>query len=184
MRTIEDVRNRLLETLHGALTRPGMYGGDQHGVQMVLTNLLDDLTYIDERESELARAYAILKGRGMWTATGFIGAFCQQFSCVDAFSNEIASVFAEISHGFGYVKVDRTLTNTEWKDIRKKSREICSERDWRVSQIKDRFGDPSWVIGGWMNRVHCYASTSTDGWVFLISHTKLFPTTPIAYSEM
>ncbi len=165
MRRMEDFRNRLLQRLHGALMRPGMYG-DQDGVQLVLLNLLGDLVYIDERESELELAYSHLEARGMWSATRLIGPFCRRFSRVDSFEDEIASVFAEIAHGLGFLQLDRTLTKSEWNDIRRGARQICRERDWHLSQIKERFGSPSLVIGGSWHQVHCYASTTDDGWVF------------------
>lgn len=167
MRTIDDVRNQLLERLHGALTHPSVYGGTQFGVQFVLQNLLHDLTYIDERESELAQSYSNLETRGMWWATGLIGPFSQRFEQVHSFSAEIASVFAEISYNFRYVNLSRTLSDAELKSIRRDSRQILSKRDLLESQIKDRFGDPSFAVCDSWHHVHCYASHSANGWVFL-----------------
>ncbi len=164
MRTIHEVRHQFLERLAHALRRPGMYGSRQQGVQSFLLGLLHDIAYIDQREQELERALENVKARGLWSAIGFAGPFEAKLASVDDFSDQIASIIAEVAHGLGYIELQRALPNDEWLAIRRSPRRTWTARGWRASEILDRFGDPSFAVGGSRASVHCYAGD--EGWVF------------------
>lgn len=143
-----------------------MYACGEHGVQDFLMNVLDDLAFIDEREEELERVYGRLKERGLWCETRFYGILRREFPKANSLGNEIASVLAEVAHQLGYLTIDQRIWKTEWRAMRKFVRESCPKQDWHVADVVERFGEPSLVIGGAWDYVHCYVSEGSDGWLF------------------
>ena len=52
MRTIEQLRDRLLNNFAFALERPHFFGGNAFGAEHYFLTVLDNLCFIDEREKE------------------------------------------------------------------------------------------------------------------------------------
>jgi hypothetical protein len=63
-RSVSAVRDYLIERLDRALLYPGMYGGE-----LTLQMLLDDLAWIDRRESRLGSVTGTLAQTGAWSQT-------------------------------------------------------------------------------------------------------------------
>ena len=78
-----------MQLLEHALPRLGMYGGEWFA-----ENTLRHLAFIDEREAELQAEFEQLKDRRVFTATGVAGGFAHVTGVSDAYSGEVASVFA------------------------------------------------------------------------------------------
>lgn len=149
--------------LDGAVRRPRMYGGSDFGVELVFRNLLADLCFIDEREKELDRAFKSLSERGHFLATGLLGGLGSRIQDVPDLSHEIASVYAEIAARLGFLSLQRRLSSSEWRLLRRGLRSRCRERDWRATQVRATFGEPSLVS----DSVYCYAPQDLEaGWVF------------------
>jgi|SRR5579872_45751 len=163
MRTAEEIRTRFLQILDGAVRRPLMYGGSDWGVELFMRNLLSDLCFIDEREQELKHALTELDERGLSSSTGVVGSFRARIANVRDVGNEVASVYAEIAGRLGYLSLQRRLTPAEWKRLRKGLRASCRDRDWRASEVREWFGDPSLEV----HTVYCYAPEDRNArWVF------------------
>jgi len=69
-RTVEEVRERLLKRLNGAILHPGMYGGNGPGAEIVLLNVLGDLAFIDGCNEELSALRATLQRRQSFGPSG------------------------------------------------------------------------------------------------------------------
>lgn len=162
MRSAEEVRNRLLERLKGAILRPSMYGGDASGVELLMVNLLADLCYIDEREAEWLKARERLETRGQFGCAGVAGSFLNRVSVKGEFADEVASVYAAEAHRLGLLEVDPALTDAEFRRLCRGLRAVCREKDWRRSEVLDRFGPASVRAGS----VLAYVSAGRPGeWV-------------------
>jgi hypothetical protein len=163
MRSVEQVRTRLLERLQAAVRRPRMWGGRDHEVHTVLHALLDELCFIDEREEELDLAIRGLHSRQLFRSTGIRGAFDEVLRDVPDFSHEVASVFAEIAGWLGYLALARRLPVPEWQLLQEELPSWCQERDRSPTEVTARFGEPSLVSGS----VACYAPEDPrGGWIF------------------
>ena len=64
-----------------------------------------------------------------------------------ATEKEIASVYAEIAFQMGYLDVGRLLSESEFASLRSGLREHCRDNDLTTTEVRNRFGDPSWLSG-------------------------------------
>lgn len=157
MRTVQEVRNRLLHTLHQGCRRPGMYGGTAFGVELLLDSLLTDLCFIDEQESALPSEIERLKARRLFNSCGVRGAMTDRLSRLQAnrqasssLEDEVASVYAEIGDRLGYLTLERRLDADDWLRLRRCPRRRGLEfpkEAIRVADILETFGAPSFTKG-------------------------------------
>ncbi len=162
MRTLEDFRNRQLEILPQALKRPTMFGGNAQGTALLLSVLLRDLCWIEEREQE----WEGFKATDLRGSRGVLGQFeYQQFQIPDYIA-EIASVYAQVAHKLGYFQPERVLNPAEWKSLQSLLSADFFERDWTQTEIYDRLGPPSCEHFSSETRVACYAPEPVADWIF------------------
>lgn len=72
-RSADEIRERFIARLNSAVLRPGMYDGES-----TLRQLLDDLAWIDRRESP-GGVYRMLEARGAASPVGVRGVFMRMF---------------------------------------------------------------------------------------------------------
>jgi hypothetical protein len=169
MRTIEEVRGRLIGHVAGLVATPSMFGRSAEGVENLALGLLGDLCFIDEREADSDATRHLHMTYG---PTGVSGRFGQIFApdalggrtrSYGRLTNEVASVFAREFHRLGYIELPRLLTDAEWTAIREG---LCDyvEGDYRRSAVIARHGIPSLTVG---NDVLCYAAGSSPrDWIY------------------
>jgi hypothetical protein len=161
MRTVDEVRTRKLEDVGSLVRRSGMHATSGRGMDIVARGLFYDLCFIDERDAEFATEIRRLDRYGK---QGVSGAFEAVFGPDCNFVSEVASVFAEVFHGFGYLDLERRLDAVEWRGLVDGVREEYELTDSRQSHVLARHGKPSLVVDG---RVFCYAvAGAASGWVF------------------
>ena len=142
MRDAGEIRQHFLELLNHALPRLSMYGDEQTAL-----HFLNHLAFIDEREDDLESLLDGLTKRGAAiSATRVSGAF-QQVTGHQATEKEIASVYAEVAFQMGYLDVGRLLSGSEFANLKSGLRDYCRDHDLTTSEVKERFGDPSWFTG-------------------------------------
>jgi hypothetical protein len=98
-RSAREIRDYFIDRLNHALLFPGMYVGE-------LTALmhLDDLAWIDRRDSDLGSVTDTLAQAGAWSSTGVRGAFQLMFGGIPADHNNAAAlVYAGIARTWGYL---------------------------------------------------------------------------------
>ncbi|MFI6084242.1 hypothetical protein ACIBBB_25255 [Streptomyces sp. NPDC051217] len=139
-RTAQEVRDYLLTQLNDALRRPGMYGGET-----ALRLYLDAVAFADASEQEWQQELKDLQTRRGFSSTGVRGAFQDLWG--DAHEGAVASVYAEIAHRQGWLRLDRTLTSAEYDEIRRVSETWC-RKDRFLSDVVTAFGLPSVLFGG------------------------------------
>ncbi|MFD6936661.1 hypothetical protein ACFWAP_10990 [Streptomyces goshikiensis] len=139
-RTAQEVREYLLTHLNDALRRPGMYGGEA-----ALRLYLDAVAFAADAEQEWQEELKDLQTRRGPSSSGVRGAFQDLWG--DAHEGAVASVYAEIAHRQGWLRLDRTLTSAEYDEIRRISESWCRE-DRLLSDVVTRFGPPSILFGG------------------------------------
>ena len=141
MKTSIEIRDYFLGILNDALPRLSMYGGE-----IAARQLLSHLAFIDEREDELRDRFDALRDHGAFTASGVGGAFNRQTG-LEPTANEIGSVYANVAFHMGYLRSERTLTQTEFDSLESIVRESCAACDFNADDVRTRFGDPSWQSG-------------------------------------
>ncbi|MGW3133606.1 hypothetical protein [Streptomyces sp. NPDC001123] len=139
-RTVQEVLDYLVTRLNGALRRPGMYGGE-----LAIRLFLDAVAFADAAEQAWQKELEGLRTRRALSATGVAGAFLDLWG--DAHEGSVASVYAEIAHRQGWLRLDRTLTSAEHDAIRRVSATWC-RKDRLLSDIVTAFGPPSVLFGG------------------------------------
>ncbi|MFI0811851.1 hypothetical protein [Streptomyces echinatus] len=139
-RTAHEVREYLLTHLNDTLRRPGMYGGE-----MALRLYLDAVAFAHASEQAWQQELKDLQTRQGSSSTGVRGAF--QALWGDTHEGAVASVYAEIAHRQGWLRLDRTLTSAEHDEIRRVTGTWC-RKDRLLSDVVTTFGPPSVLFGG------------------------------------
>jgi len=174
MRTAEEIRAHL-EELHYAFRRPGMYGGNEFGVEQYFRMRLDDLCFIDGQDGALEAEIESLRARKLSGAMGVHGLLRERISLFGGrperfqLSNEVTSIYAEVAHRLGYLDSERQLRDTEWRNLTTTLRDRFSRRRAEVARVNDviaAYGPPSVSIGGNWSSTLCYVSDQrSDPWV-------------------
>lgn len=163
MRTAEQVRAYFLDTLHHAVLRPRMFGGNGRGVELAFRYILGDLCWFDERQQELSDLIDDLSMSDISSSQGvFSGLEYWRRDVADP-AEEITSVYTDIAGRLGYLSVARRLPSDEWQDLFQWVRRESRELEWRSSDVVARFGRPSLNWG----TVYAYAGPAdADRMVF------------------
>jgi hypothetical protein len=163
MRTIEEIYNRDLQLLLAALKRPRLYGGSAGGIRFLLRRLLDDLLFIDNRETD----WQDIAGRYLMGCADVYGQLDFQHLPFPDYVNEVASTYAEVAFALGYFTPERLLSEEEMDRLNSAMTDEFMERDWNETELYDRFGTPSHTPLGGVTTVACYACSRRDmKWVF------------------
>ena len=141
-RTGAELREYLLNRLNLALRRPGMFGAE-----IALIALGDAIAYADRRESDWQDERDTLDARGASSAVGVLGTFTQILPAGSRCDDAVASVYAELAHRCGWLRLDRALSDDEYAQLRD-DLAAWGERDWSLSQLLTRLGQPSGFFGG------------------------------------
>jgi hypothetical protein len=163
MRSIDEVRERLIDLIEHALKRPGMWGNDS-GIQQVFESELRLLSLIDPCEQEKGR-----ERRGVYWhhPLGIIGELAGQHLNWPDYKNEVVSVYAQLVHSLGYWRPARLLEASESQMLRASLDAPFFERDWSESEILAKFGEPSFTTGGGFTLVHANAPADTEKrWIY------------------
>jgi hypothetical protein len=165
MRTVTEIRDRLLDEFRFTVWRPTMRSGiNTDASEAMLLHLLDTLCFIDRRDEE----WLALKGRYVVGCRWVRGHFEFQHRAFPAYVNEIASVYAEIAFRLGYFSPARLLTEAEMSRLASvvEEPEFVS-RDWTEAELHAQFGPPSHEVVGWLTTVACYGCVEPSvKWVF------------------
>jgi hypothetical protein len=175
MRTAEEIRAHLLRELRHASRRPGMYGGNEFGVELYFLGRLGDLCFVDSRDGALEAEIQSLRARKVSRAAGVYGVLRDRISQLggkpDRFNltNEVTSVYAEVAHRLGYLDVERQLSDAEWRNLTTTLRGRFGRRRPEMARVGDviaAYGAPSRSIGGNWSNTLCYVSDQPpDPWV-------------------
>ncbi|MFJ9744021.1 hypothetical protein, partial [Streptomyces sp. NPDC101166] len=139
--------------------RPEMWARSGPEMESVAGGRLRDLCYLDDRDDEYEHLRESLRRFGK---LGVHGPFAATFGVDGRCTAEVASVYAELYHRFGYLPVERQLDTDEWLPLTR-VREWAGDRDFRRSEVEAAFGTPSLRVG---TRVSCYAPADQGPWVF------------------
>lgn len=146
--------------LRAILDRPGMWAaGDGRVLQPVAMGALSDLCFIDDRDDEYERAKQWLYRYGK---LGVVGAFRAVFGDECGYVAEVASVFAQLPVGCGYVEPEHRLSDDGWRSLHGEVLERYWERDVRLSEVRKDLGPCSLLIDG---RVVCYVGPGANQWL-------------------
>ena len=121
------------------MRRPGMYDGESFLLQH-----LGELAFIDQAEQVFESERKDLEKRGAYTATGIGGAFGLITGVCNGYSDEVASVIAEIAYRMGYLKLEGALSQAEYIELRNGLRQRCRQSDWTLTEIQSEYGEASW----------------------------------------
>jgi hypothetical protein len=144
------------------MKRTGMYARDGREMETVAGQLLRDLCFLDERDSDYEQALERLRGYG---PLGVHGPFTSMFGSAPSCGAEVASVYAEVFHRLGYLAVDHLIGPAPWRELTAGLRDRFEGRDVRRSEAEAYLGPASLVVD---SRVLCYAAGDPSaGWVFL-----------------
>ena len=165
MKSIEAYRDHAIETLYSICQRPGMYSTDA-GLELFLLYVIRELCWIDEQEDRFRVLHEDLNKREFFQSTGVYGALSSFFHQRTGLNDELASIYCQLAYRLGYIHLERVLTATEWKELDHWFDYEPLTKDFRLSEIKELFGEPSFHSTGSRNQVHCYAGENVfDGWL-------------------
>ena len=137
-----------------------MFAADGRSFDLLSRILLGDLCFIDGREDDQARAEEHLRTFGK---LGVVGPFEAVFGGNGRYTDEVASVHAEVFHRLGYFTAVEPVAARDWAEFATSLRTQFEEGDHRRSEVDAMIGPPSLAIG----TVSCYASpVPSDSWVF------------------
>lgn len=153
------MRTRLIEQVSQMLRRPGMYAVHDQDLETLCWFRLRDLRFLDDL-SEPSRDELGLSGK--YRSCGVPGPFREAFGDESRYHSEVASVYAEIFHHYGYLTADRLIPDDEWPHLLTAADTAYGEADTRLNEIVDAFGPPSFKIGRWLL---CYSPADGTGWV-------------------
>lgn len=165
MRSAEDIRKRAHEALLALLEVPGMFGVGQ-GYECIVRAQLDDLAFIDSRETELSHEFELLRQRGPWSQFGTWGALASVFGSRSDFTPQLAAIYAQIAARLGYFVPARRMTAVEWERAGDVA-EWATAQPRCVDDVKERYGAPSYE-GNWPGALG-YAGPSDDEWLYFFS---------------
>src|SRR3954471_20093933 len=137
-RTVADVRGYLVDQLNSALRRSSMYGGES-----ALRIFFDAMAFVDDREQDWHRELDALRNRGASSSTGASGAVEQVLG--ERSEHVMASVYADLAHRYGWLKLDQPLESAEYDRIRRDVVAWCAS-DRTMSGTLAEFGPPSILI--------------------------------------
>ncbi|MEU6025261.1 hypothetical protein [Micromonospora sp. NPDC047134] len=106
---LESVRRHHLAQVNRVLRRPGMYGGSEIAERL----LLEAMAAVDARLPQWWAACEELREREAFASTGVVGAYGGILP-VGSLRDATASVYAEIAHRFGWLELDRALSEVEF----------------------------------------------------------------------
>ena len=140
-RSADEIRERFIARLNSAVLRPGMYDGES-----TLRQLLDDLAWIDKRESP-GGVYQMLEARGAASPVGVRGVFMRMFGGgIRAHDDAVAFVYADLAHAQGYLAPQRELAAEEYSRLRRDARRWAADADRVTGDLIGEFGEPSlWI---------------------------------------
>ncbi|MCP3822098.1 hypothetical protein NLX86_29625 [Streptomyces sp. A3M-1-3] len=117
-----------------------MYGGE-----VAIRLFLEAVAFADNREHAWGEELQTLRTRHASLSTGVRGAFQQLWG--DGSEGAVASVYADIAHRHRWLRLDRSLSQAEYDEMRHTSTTWCNE-DRYLSEIIAIFGPPSMLLGG------------------------------------
>ncbi len=137
-----EARKHHLSQVNSVLRRPGMYGRDEMAERL----LLEAMAAVDGSLPQWRAECDRLRERGAFAATGVMGAYSTLLPA-DGLRDATASVYAEIAHHLGWLKLDRALSATEFEQL---SDDIGGwvTQDRTLPEVIETFGPPSLWIGG------------------------------------
>ncbi|MEU4555326.1 hypothetical protein [Micromonospora violae] len=139
---LAEARQHHLAKVNDVLRRPGMYGSRESAELL----LLEAMAAVDGRLARWQTECDGLRDRGAVAPTGVAGAYSNILPAA-AVRDATASVYAEIAHRFGWLELDRRLSEEE---LRHMSADIGDwvVQDRSLSAVIAAFGPPSLWIGG------------------------------------
>lgn len=164
MRTVAEIRERLLEDLRFTVWRPTMSSGNADASEVLLLRLVDTLCFIDGREDD----WAAVRGAFVTGCRWVRGHFEFQHRPFPDFVNEVASVYAEVAFRLGYFRPARLLSEAEMDRLAAAvSGTEFLTRDWTESELHAAFGPPSHEVVGGFTTVASYGCEAPAAkWVF------------------
>jgi hypothetical protein len=138
-------------------------GGNEFGVELLLELILSELCWIDEREADWNR----VQEQYLWGSARVRGQLAEQAYKIPEYISEIASTYAQVAHRLKYFRPARLLLDAEWSHLKRSLDDAFFMRDWRRSELQERFGAPSLEVPGSNTIVACYAHESaSEPWLF------------------
>ncbi|MEZ6096378.1 MAG: hypothetical protein R3C03_19475 [Pirellulaceae bacterium] len=146
MKSAAEIRTYLLARLQCALLRPGMCGGE-----LGILNLMEYVTFIDERSMEWQHRRKELHERKCFNAGGVTGGFRQVlgFRQNGEHDDGVASVYARIAIQMGYLstegedRMNRLLTVGEFDSLESQWHKFVEMEKCVPDDVISRFGVPS-----------------------------------------
>lgn len=154
------MRARLIEQVSMMLQRPGMFSNRDQAFEIMCWMRLGDLLFLDGLSEPTRDELGLTR---KYKQCGVPGPFWEVFGNKFRCYNEVASVYAEIFHGFGYLALDRLVPTDDWASLLAAADSAFTGNDTRLSAIVDTFGPPSFKVG---RQVLCYAPEESIGWIF------------------
>jgi hypothetical protein len=163
-KTIAEIRESLIQQLEAALKFPTMWGGNDYGIELFFRVILGLLGEIDEPKPDDSQHATHPR---MTNPMGLVGQFAAQHVSAEGYECEVASAYAHYSYSLGYWRPARLLERDAWLKLQNALDQAFFTRDWRESEILERFGEPSYRLGGPFVSVVSYGSADSpaEGWI-------------------
>jgi hypothetical protein len=108
--------------------------------------LLEAMAAVDGSSDRWQAEFEGLRERGAFTSTGVQGAY-REVLPTDALREATASVYAELAHRLGWLRLDRAMSEAEYQQLAA-AIDGWVTHDRVLADVIDSFGNPSVWIGG------------------------------------
>lgn len=166
MRNIEETRAFILERLQYMLQAPGMHSSSARDFEFMCMMELELLDFIDNREGAL-RFRSSLRKMGFWGSCGACTPFMSRWPEDESYLDELAMLYAAISREGGYLEPQRLLQREEWEELLRWTTSQLRDCVWRLEQVKELFGEPSFQTIGNGARARLYTTGQEREWLVL-----------------
>lgn len=150
MKSSAEIYEFLLCRLRHVIRRSGMHGGES-----AILNLMDYITFVDERKDEWKRWRQELTSRQAINARGVLGAFEQILGRHqhESYNERVGAVYALIAFRMGYLDgeqddgLQRLLNPAEYESMLDQTNEMMELENCTPETVTHRFGVPSMRFG-------------------------------------
>lgn len=151
MRSATELQAKGLAEIPSILHRANMWAMTGNEMETLCRRLIEDLRFLDEHDPEVIRA-----DQKRYGSVGVHGAFRDVLGDGKHIA-EVASVYAEYFHRFGYLTVEKVV---DWGPLAEAARTGLG--DLRRDALEAAYGEPSLVVD---SRIGCYVSA--EGWLYV-----------------
>lgn len=167
MNSIEQVKERFVSRLYHLLRHPSMFVTCDADLEIQLRTVIDDLHFINGARFNHESFIDKLVSEGVYcprnSVAGVSNVFRNLMPDTTSFKDEVASVYAKNIYQLGYLKIESTLSISEFENLIQRIiwGEFCQA--FTPLKLNEKLPVPSFKVGN----TKCFVSEDVNvGWIY------------------